>query len=80
MQRLDACFFVDEPPEIEFRDGLFRIVQTIGRYRFERVMSPHVFSKAVWRGEQALALFRNGAEVIELKAKVPPEEPDAIHG
>jgi hypothetical protein len=71
-ESLDACFFVDEPPEIEFRDGMFRITQRVGNYSFERAMSPHVFAKTVWRGEQALALFRSGAKVVQLKGKVDP--------
>ena len=70
----EASYFVDEPPEIVLRDGLFHIRQNIGGECFERVMLPSTFARAVWRAEQALALFRNGANVVELKAKVEPEE------
>jgi hypothetical protein len=73
VRNLEATFFVDEPPEIEFRDGLFRVVTEVGGERFERVMQPSTFARSVWRAEQALALFRNGANVVELKAKVPDE-------
>jgi hypothetical protein len=79
LSQLDAIFFVEEPPEIELRDGLFRLSTCIGGYRFERVMLPSTFARAVWRAEQALALFRNGKNVVELKAKVPPEELAASH-
>jgi hypothetical protein len=77
--QLDASFFVDEPPDIELRDGLFFIIQTVGNYRFERVMRPSTFARAVWRGEQALSAFRSGSNVVEFKAKVPPEEIAAEH-
>jgi len=78
--RLDASFYVDEPPEIEYRDGLFFIVQMVGGYRFERVMRPNTLARTVWRFEQALALFRRGDNVIELKSKVADEELPAAHG
>lgn len=74
MGQLDGSFFVEEPPEVFLRDGLFHVVQNIGGERFERVMLPSTFARTLWRCEQALALFRNGAEVVELRAKVAPEE------
>jgi hypothetical protein len=77
---LEAVFYVEDPPEIEFRDGLFHLATTIGGMRFERVMLPHVFAKSIWRGEQALRLFRSGANVVELRAKVPDEDCPAAHG
>lgn len=72
--RLEASFFVAEPPEIELRDGLFHIVQTVGEYRFERVMQPSTFAKTVWRGEQALASFRSGGNVVKFGRKVATDE------
>jgi hypothetical protein len=78
-EKLDAVFFVGEPPDIEYRDGLFYLRTQVGEYRFERVMQPSTFARAVWRAEQALALFRQGANVVELKAKVDPEEVAAEH-
>jgi len=77
---LEASFYVDEPPEIEYRDGLFFVATTIGGMRFERVMLPSTFAKSVWRSQQALALFRGGANVVELKSKVADEELPAAHG
>ena len=47
LRELDARFFVDEPPEIEYRDNLFHITQTIGKYRFERVMRPEVYFESI---------------------------------
>lgn len=65
-----ACFFVDEPPEIEFRDGLFHVIYAAGEKTIERVMLPSVFARTIWRGEQALATFRKGAEVVEIRAAI----------
>jgi len=62
--RLDASFYVEEPPEVEYRDGLFFIVQMVGGYRFERVMRPATFARTVWKFEQALSQFRGNAKVI----------------
>jgi hypothetical protein len=76
---LDACFFVEEPPEIELRDGLFYLTTVIGNYRFERVMRPHTFARALWRGEQALSAFRSGSNVVQFGPKAPPEEVAAGH-
>lgn len=77
---LEAVFYVEEPPEIELRGGMFHVSQIIGGMRFERVMLPHVFAVSIWRAEQALALFRKGANVVELRAKAPDEDlPVAAH-
>lgn len=75
-----ASYLIEEPPEFELRDGLFYVRQTIGDETYERVMRPSTFARLVWRGEQALALFRSGANVVEIKAKVPPEKFPASHG
>ena len=79
MQPNTKAFYVEEPPEIEYRDGLFHVIQIIGDHRYERVMLPHVFAKALWRAEQALSQFRSGANVVELRAKVPPEDASIAH-
>jgi hypothetical protein len=77
--QFEACFFVEEPPEIELRDGLFYVVQCVGDYRFERVMRPSTFARAVWRCEQALSAFRSGSNIVEFKAKVADEDIAAAH-
>jgi hypothetical protein len=66
---VEATFFVDEPPEFEYRDGLFRVVVMVGGQRIERVMQPSTFARSVWRAEQALALFRSGANVAKFGPK-----------
>jgi hypothetical protein len=66
ISNLDARIFITEPPEIEFKDGMFHLRQKISDHCvIERVMSPHVFSKSVRAGQRALALWRGGATVIE---------------
>lgn len=63
----DACFYVKEPPTYEFIDGMFHAHQAIGDYRFERVMSPHVFRRLVRAANEALALYEQGSNIIEIK-------------
>jgi hypothetical protein len=75
---LEISFFVSEPPEITYRDGLFFVAANIGGERIERVFTPHAFARAVWRAEQALALFRSGQNVVEFGPKVRRE--DAANG
>lgn len=70
---LEASFFVSEPPEISFVGGLFHVVENVGGERIERVYQPSTFARAIWRAEQALALFRHGANVVQIGAKVPDE-------
>ena len=78
---LDAIIFVESPPEIELRDGLFFLRFQFGTSaQIERVMLPSTFAKFMWRGQQALALFRSGANVVQLGPKVPDEEIPAAHG
>lgn len=67
-ERLEACFYIQEPPEFEFCDGLFHIKQRIGGYTFDRVMSPHVFLQTLRRANQALTRYHEGATVIDFKA------------
>lgn len=63
---LNVAAFVEEPPEITYREGLFHVVQ---RYSddcvIERVMSPAVFMLALKRAADAASLhFKSGAEVF----------------
>ena len=68
---LDARFFVEEPPDIEYRDGLFFVCQTIGDYRFERVMRPGVYMAALKHAaDVAGEHFKGGAEVISLAKRL----------
>lgn len=62
--RLEACFYVDEAPEFEHRDGLFHITQTIGGYRFERVMRPHVFMQLINKAIECAREHHAGAAKI----------------
>jgi hypothetical protein len=64
LPKLDASFFVDEPPEIDYRHGLFHITQTIGDYRFERVMRAHVFLLTLRRAAEAARKHRLGGAVV----------------
>lgn len=65
-EQWEATFFVEEPPEFEYRDGLFRITQVVGSIRVERVMSPHVYMRAVRRAVECARQHKfGGAEVIE---------------
>jgi len=77
---LDAIVYVQDPPEIEIRDGLVFMRFQFGGMVFDRCMLPSTFAKFMWRGDQALRMFRNGANVVELKTKVPDEELPAAHG
>jgi hypothetical protein len=43
LPNVEACFFIEEPAELEFRAGMVHVAQQIGGYRFVRVMSPNVF-------------------------------------
>lgn len=59
-----ACF-VEEPSSFEYRDGLFRIVQMVGNRRYECVMSPHVFMRALRHAAECARKHRfGGAEII----------------
>jgi hypothetical protein len=75
-EKLDAVFFCEEPPEIEYRSGNFHVVQTIGQYRFERVIPPHTFLKALRRANAAVRAWQGGAEVISFPT--PDSEEAAV--
>lgn len=69
MPSIDGVFFTDEPPEFEYRDGLFHITQAIGNCRFERVMRPHVFMLTLRRAAEAASKHYGTAEVIDFPKK-----------
>ena len=65
---IEACFFVEQPPEFDYRDGLFHIVQTVGNYRFERVMAPHVFMRTLRRAAECARKHKfGGADIIPFR-------------
>lgn len=62
---LDACFYIEEPPEIEYRRGLFHVTQIIGGHRVERVMHPYVFMVGLRRAAEAARKHKfGGAKII----------------
>lgn len=67
---IEACYFVDEPPEIDYRDGLFHIVQQIGGCRCERVMRPYVYMVSLRRAAEAARKHRFGsAEILPFRTE-----------
>jgi hypothetical protein len=68
LPNLEAIFYIDQPPTFEFRNGLFHICQTVGNYRFERVMPPHVFMATVKAAVEAARLYRRADNVVPLHA------------
>jgi hypothetical protein len=78
LRSLEACFFIEEPPEFDYRDGLFHVRQTVGDMVFERVMRPHVFILSLKRAADAAGQhFRGGAEIIDLAKRL--EDRAAAH-
>ena len=65
-QSLDACFFVDEIPDIIYEDGLFHIVQTVGNYRFERVMRPAIFFATIAKAVEVSRQHRLRSNVVSI--------------
>lgn len=63
---LDASFFVEEPPEFEFHDGLFHITTKIGGCRFERVMRPSVFFEAIAKAVDTSRKYRGRGAVVSI--------------
>lgn len=58
-----AAVLVEEPPEFEFKDGLFWVCDCQGR----RVMLPAVFFRSFHGAARALQAYhtRSGAEIVE---------------
>ena len=68
----DACFYIEEPPEFDYRNGLFHIVQTYkqGAMRIERVMRPHTFLRGLRRAAECAKKHKfGGAEIIDFPVK-----------
>jgi hypothetical protein len=66
LRNLDAVMFVDEPPEFEYRDGMFFIRQRISETCIiERVMRPSIFMQSIARAAAVAREHRlGGAEII----------------
>ena len=65
----DACFYSEEPPQFDYRHGLFHITTQQGGIRIERVMRPHVFILGLRRAaECARKHVFGGAEIIDFPA------------
>lgn len=67
----DATFYVPRPPDISFAEGLFHIAYDIGRKeRFEVVLTPNVFLKALRRANRCADEFHEaGSEVVPLRKR-----------
>lgn len=60
MRNIDSIMFVEEPPEFEYRSGLFHIRQRVSpNCVLERVMRPHVMFRAFQRAAQAIQDYHN---------------------
>lgn len=67
---LDAVFFVQHPPVLELVDGMFHVCYDIGKSaRFEIVLPPSAFFKALRQANKLSDLFHQGGKVVPLRAK-----------
>jgi hypothetical protein len=64
MPAIEACYFIEEAPEFDYRKGLFHVRQRIGDRTFERVMSPHVFMVALRRAAESPASINSEARTF----------------
>lgn len=70
MPELDAVFFIQQLPSVEFREGMFHVCYDIGKQAtFEVVMSPNVFLKALKRANKASDEFHAKGDVVGIKAR-----------
>lgn len=61
----DACFYVTEPPEFDYREGLFHITVEVGGLRTERVCKPHVFMLGLRRAAECAKKHKfGGADIL----------------
>lgn len=60
-----ACFYVTDPPDVDYIDGLFHVTRTIGGKRCEIVMRPHPFMVTLRRFAECASKHKfGGAEII----------------
>lgn len=72
MPTVEACYFIEEPPEFDYRKGMFHVRQRIGDKTFERVMAPHVFMVALRRAAEIARKHKfGGADILPFER---PEE------
>lgn len=60
--QLDATILLEEPPEIEFIDGLFYVTDRVGNLVIRRCLRPSTFLKGVRRGMEAAKCFSSGCD------------------
>ena len=67
---MGQVLFVEETPEFEYRNGLFHVVRRLGEERIERVMSPHVFMRALRKAAECAREHRfAGATILPFPKK-----------
>lgn len=67
---IDAVFYCRTVPQILVEDGHFHICYDVGRNaRFEIVLPPHVYFKALKRANQAADEFHDNPTVVPIKSK-----------
>lgn len=65
---LDAVFFVEHPPTIVYRDGLFHVGYKVGTVRTEFVMPPSVYFKALASAVEESRKHGRNKNIIPLHA------------
>jgi hypothetical protein len=63
----DVCYFISEPPQFEYRGGMFHVTQRFSdNLKIERVMSPHLFMLALRRAAECAKRHKfGGAQIID---------------
>ena len=74
VHHMEAVFFVEIGPEIELRDGLFHVCYTIGNYRFDVVLPPHAYLKALRAANRCAELFHAGERNVVHFRPIDAEE------
>ena len=63
-----ACILVEQAPEFELKDGLFRVRIQIGETELPICLQPHEFLKALYRAAEVAEQFdreQRGSNVVE---------------
>lgn len=68
LSQSEAVVYIRDVPEIEYRDCLFHVVQTIGDTRLERVMLPRVFMEGIASAVAAARLHCGARRVVPIRA------------
>lgn len=64
-----AAVYVKNVPEFTLDEGLVHVCHTTGAIRFELVMRPHTFLKALRAANRVADEFHETSRAIPLKAK-----------